>query len=262
PDGEAPTVLDTGSGVAPPRRRAPGTVWLRDQGYLDREALETAGVVIGSPEEQMLLSTFDEVYIRFEGGTPVQPGAEYTIFREIDEDERGDGEEGELVRNFGTIRLRSYDQDRGMGRAVITEALDPIERGYRVAAVPRRFEEVPPRQNAQDVSAEVVAALRPTEFAADYQLVFVNAGSDQGVQLGNRFFVVRTGDEWRNVREARETYGETITDAPEPADEDYLPEVVAEGRVVNVRPGSSALLITRSVREIDIGERVEMRRGF
>ena len=96
PEGEAPRVLDTGTGVAPPPRAEPGSVWLRDQGFLDNEALETAGVVIGSPEEQMLLSNFDEVYVRFEEGTDAQIGSEYTIFRQMEESERNEEEEGEL----------------------------------------------------------------------------------------------------------------------------------------------------------------------
>ncbi|MEM9074518.1 MAG: LysM peptidoglycan-binding domain-containing protein, partial [Myxococcota bacterium] len=166
-------------------RSVPGSVWLRDQGFLDREALENTGVVIGSPEENMLLSTWDDVYVRYEEGARVQPGREYTIFREIDEEERSPDERGRLVRIFGTVRLRSYDPERGVGRATITEALDPIERGYRIAPIPRRFEMVPPRQNARDVEGRVVATLRPQRLIADQQVVFLNVGEEDGVEVGN-----------------------------------------------------------------------------
>ena len=40
------------------------------------------------------------------------------------------------------------------------------------------------------------------------------------------------------------------------------PEVVAEGRVVNVRPHTAALFITGSTEPIIIGDKAEMRRGF
>ncbi len=240
-----------------------GTIWLRDEGYLDREALEDAGVIVGSPEENMLLSTYDDVYVRFDEGVRVQPGREYTIFRVIDDEERNPGERGELVRIFGTVRLRSYDPERGVGRATITEALDPIERGFRIAPVPRRFEVVPPRPNARDVESEVVATLRPQQILGDQQIVFVAAGSEEGVQLGNRWFVIRTGDEWRRTLTSdRHDYGATIDDAPEPREDDYPPEVIAEGRVVAVRPHSSTVLITASTREVTVGDRVELRQGF
>ncbi len=262
PSGDPVTVLPV---VSTERSGRPqqGTVWLRDEGYLDRDALNDAGVIIGSPEENMLLSTYDDVYVRFEEGTRVQPGREYTIFRVIDDEERSPDERGELVRIFGTVRLRSYDPDRGVGRATITEALDPIERGFRIAPIPRRFEVVSPRPNARDVESEVVATLRPQRILGDQQIVFVAAGSEEGVQLGNRWFVIRSGDEWRRTLTSdSHDYGETIEDAPEPSEEDYPPEVIAEGRVVALRPHSSTVLITSSTREVTVGDKVELRQGF
>ena len=151
---------DSGTSVASvrPARPAAGTVFLRNEGYLDEEALEDVGVIIGSPEENMLLSTYDEVYVRFGEDADVQTGRDYTVFREIDlDEERQNDEEGVLVRILGVVRVNDYDQDREMGRGVITEALDPIERGFHLAPIPRRFDMVPPRENAQDVVAEVVA---------------------------------------------------------------------------------------------------------
>jgi len=248
------------------QRPSAGTVRLRNEGYLEEDALEDVGVIIGSPEENMLLSTYDDVYVRFGEDADVEPGRDYTIFREIDlEEERNNDEEGVLVRILGVVRLQDYDADREMGRGTITEALDPIERGFHLAPIPRRFDMVPPRENTQDVEAEVVAALEPRQLSSNAQIVFVNKGSQDGVQVGNRFFFVRQGDEWRRVEgdSGAGSFGETVEDAPEPDDEEeYLPEVVAEGRVVNVRERSAALFITGSTDPIVIGDKAEMRRGF
>ena len=92
----------------------------------------------------------------------------------------------------------------------------------------------------------------------------MNQGSEDGVQVGNRFLFVRQGDEWRRAEAVTgaDTYGETLPDAPEPDEDEYLPEVVAEGRVVNVRPHTAALFITGSTEPIIIGDKAEMRRGF
>ncbi len=271
PEGEAQASLpgsqdggDTRAGR--PQRPSAGTVRLRNQGYLEEDALEDVGVIIGSPEENMLLSTYDDVYVRFGEDADVQPGKDYTVFREIDlDEERNNDEEGVLVRILGVVRLQDYDADREMGRGTITEALDPIERGFHLAPIPRRFDMVPPRENAQDVVGEVVAALEPRQLSSNAQIVFVNKGSADGVQVGNRFFIVRQGDEWRRAEtgSGADTFGETVEDAPEPDDEEeYLPEVVAEGRVVNVREKSAALFITGSTDPIVIGDRAEMRQGF
>jgi hypothetical protein len=244
------------------------SVRLDDQGYLDREALEQAGVIVGSPEEHMLLSTYDEAYVKFDEGAQVRPGDTYTVFRAIEGQERMDDESGELVRIFGGVRIQSYDPNKRIARAVITDALDPIERGYRVADAPRQFRMVPPRRNAKSLVAEVVAALRPRTLLADQQIIFVNAGAEQGVELGNRFFIMDRGDRWRKSLPMSERFmGATLpaTSKTLPSEEDpevYPSEVIAEARVVDVRRETSALLVTRSLTEVSIGDRAEMGEGF
>jgi len=262
PDGQVSAELpSSGVSIAASRRPESGSVFLRDQGYLDEDALEASGVVVGSPEEHMLLSTSDELYVRFDSDEGVRPGMELTVFRQMGSDERNPEESGALVRVFGVVRLRSYDPERRIGRAVITEALDPIERGYRIANIPRRFEMVPPVANDRDLNGRVVATLRPRELLGDFQVVFVNVGEEQGVRAGNRLFVIRAGDEWRESLDASEqAFGATVPGSDEP--DEYPEEIVAEGRVVNVRPNSAALMVTRSTTEVHVGDRAEMRQGY
>ncbi len=254
-------VTTTGAGVLP----APGalptdTVWLRQQGFLDRDALATAGVVAGSPEEQMLLSPYDDVYLQFDEDVQPDEGAEYTVFRRLDPESHEQESEGELVRILGTIRLDSYDPDERLGRGVVIEALEPIERGFRVARMDRTFTMVPPRQNDRDLEAHVVASLQPTELVASQQVVFVDVGAEDGVKVGNRFFILRSGDAWRESNVYRSDRGASVENAPEP--EEYPEEIIAEGRVVNVRPHTATLFVSEARTDVRIGERAQMRRGF
>lgn len=246
--------------VARPSAR-PETVWLRTQGFLDPEALENAGEVVGSPEEQMLLSVYDEVYVAFDGDTPPRVGTLYTVFREVPDEDRLPDEAGQLVRIQGTVRLEDYDEVRGVGRATIVEAFDPIERGFQVAEIPRTLEMVEPVPSTVDVEGAVVATLRPRELNGSGQVVFLDVGEEQGLRAGNRVFVLREGDTWRESRLSRRlSYGESV-DVPREPDE-YPPEVIAEGTVVDVRSGSASVLITRSLTEIQVGDRVELRAGY
>ena len=240
----------------------PGTVYLREQGYLDPEALRSAGEIVGSPSDHMLLSPFDEVYVHFdelEGGRA--PEGEYTIFREIPESERTRGEQGTLVRILGALRIVSWDADRSTARATLIEALEPIERGYRVAAVPRRFDVVPPVRSDRDVDTEVVASLSQREVLGDQQIVFVPLGEEDGLRAGHRLYIVRAGDEWRLTYDDHpRDLGSTTPPPEEP--EEYPDEVIAEGRVVSTRAHSSAVLVTRAVRPVEIGDRAQLRRGY
>lgn len=263
-DSSAPSASETPDGaprVTRARRREPeGSVFLRQQGYLDREALEQAGVIAGSPEDHMMLAPYDSVYVEFEEGARVEAGAEYTVFREIPSAQRQEGEEGTLVRIFGTVRVDSYNAETRTARATIIEALDPIERGFRVAPMPRQFDLVPPRPADRDLVTTVAATLRPRELLGDQQIVFLPVGREDGVALGNRFFVVRQGDVWREELPGDPATAGASTDAPAPGE--YPTEVIAEGRVVHVRPHSATLMITSAVREARIGDRVEMREGY
>ncbi|MEO0325910.1 MAG: LysM domain-containing protein [Myxococcota bacterium] len=259
--GGATTLGTAPSASIAPARRPAAAVVLEAQGFLDPQALENAGEIVGAPEEQMLLSVYDEVYVSFEGETTPRPGTLYSIFRQVPDEDRLPEEQGQLVRILGTVRLEDYDEVRGVGRATIVEAVDPIERGFRVAEIPRTLElgtRVPSRV---DAVTEVAATLRPRELNGSGQVVFLNIGESTGVQTGNRVFITREGDAWRDNRLSRRvSYGESVENAGEPRE--YPPEVLAEGTVVDVREGSCTVLITRSLTDIQLGDRAELRAGF
>jgi hypothetical protein len=263
PDGAPITIVSPGGPriVVRPGVES-GTLFLREQGWLDREALETAGEIVGSPDDHMMLSPYDQLYIRFDELPQGQsePTGEYTVFRAIEAGERNSGEEGTLVRIIGTVRIDSWDGERRMARATILEALDPIERGYHVAALPRRFDVVPPVRSEIDLDAQVVATLMPQTLVGDQQIVFVGSGEEEGVRMGYRFFVVRAGDDWRH--DLSPTQEEASTVSPPGEQSIYPDEVIAEARVVSLRPHSAGLLVTRATRPVLVGDRAQLRRGY
>lgn len=242
---------------------AAGTLFLRELGYLDREALEQSGEIIGSPTDHMMLSPFDPLYIRFSGDRTERerPQGEFTIYRVYEANERAQNESGTLVRILGTVRIDRYDDDRRIATATVTEALEPIERGFRVAAIPRRFEVVPPVSADRDLETTIVATLVPHDLLGEQQVVFVPLGEDDGIRLGNRLYVTRRSDQWRAAIEVPATEMGQLQ--PNPAEPDEWPEeVIAEGRVVSLRPRSAGLFITRSVESVVVGDHAEMREGY
>lgn len=250
------------------RSMLPDSVYLRDEAFIDDQGVRQSGIVSGSPEEHMLLSTHDEIYVQFDEGQHPRVGEEYSIYRELRDIlppgvDDPDQAVGSLVRIFGAARIESYDRERGLARARITEALDPIERGFHVGPIGRRFEVVPPRRNERDVSATIVWTLHDLQMAGNQQIVFLDRGREDGVRLGNRFFAVRRLDEWRAHLFGTETEaGATVPDEGRQPDEELPLEVVAELRVVDVRDTTATALVTRAVHEVEVGERAEMRRGY
>lgn len=234
----------------------------RNEGYIDPDALDNDGHIVGSPTEHMMLAPGDEIWVRYEE-EDAQPerGRELTIFREIPERDRRD-HAGDLVRILGTAVVRSFDADRGLVRAEITEATEPIERGFHVAQVPREQLDVPPVPNDRDMETQVAATLHPRDMISDNTYVFIELGSEDGIRVGNRFFVVRHNDPYfDSVRAMR---GESASEGMRGPEDDveFPTEIIGEVRVVSVRDHSATLAVTQSVQEIRVGDTLQMRRGF
>ena len=248
--------------VIPREAFKPGVVFLRDEGYLDAESLRTAGQIAGGNEEQMFLATTDQVYVRFKSDVDVRSGQSYTVFRAIKPEEREETEQGVLVRVLGTVAVRSYDRNKKLARGVITEAMEPIERGMFVAMVDRRFDLVAPLRNTSNVVAHIVASTQPRRLLSYGNVVFLDVGEGKGIKAGNRFFVVRRGDDWLDTIDAEPTEIGNVTEIPPYKQEEMPKEVIAELRVLKVRKKTTICLVTRSDTDLQVGDVAEMRTGF
>jgi hypothetical protein len=167
-----------------------------------------------------------------------------------------------LVRVLGTIAVRSYDRNKRLARGVITEAMEPIERGMFVAKVDRRFDLVAPKRNASNVVARIIASVQPRRLISYGNVVFLDVGEGKGIQPGNRFFVVRRGDDWLDTIDAEPTEIGNVTEVPPYVKEELPKEVVAELRVLKVRKKTTIALVTRSDTDLALGDQAEMRVGF
>lgn len=259
--GDRIRLLEQGRVVEQPRARGyqwarghrPGTIFMRSRGFIDNETLETTGTIVGSREEVELLAEHDEVYIEFPEDDYAHVGEEYTVFRVRDDVEPAPGgrrDLGVLVEILGAARVVSYDEEENIARAVLTESINPIERGYRVGPIRRRYEIIPPVQNQVDVEGSIITALAPIDVIGEGFIAFVDRGQEDGLVEGNRLFVRRRRDMWRES-----------WDRPDDR-AGYPYEIIAELRVVEVRPRTATCLVTRSTTDIRAGDTFEMRRGY
>lgn len=261
PDGEFVETAPRGFSYARSRRKGDNPVFMAEYGFLNSDALKEAGYIIAANEEHMWLANTDEAYVRLIDGATPRIGDIYTVYREIQDFEREANERGTLVRITGELLLNDYDEKRQVGRATIVNSLDGIERGFKVAPLERRFYWVDVVPAERSVRARVVASLYPRKLPSTNQIVFVNVGKDHDVVLGNRFFIVRQGDEWRRSAEGPVGRGIDTTVPPPKPPKHYPWEVVAIGRAVNVQPATTAILLERATRAVRMGDYAELRQG-
>ena len=260
-DGEVVETAPRGFTTAKRRDASPHAVFQAEYGFLDANALEDAGYVIGANEEHMMMVDTDKLYVRFNEGVEPEIGRVYTVFRTMKEYERESWEKGTLVRIIGEAKLQDYDEKRQVGRAEVVNTLEGIERGFRLAPLERHFYWVDVVPAEHSLRATVVASLYPRKLPSTNQIVFVNVGAEQGIVIGNRFYIVRQGDEWRRSAEGK-VGREIEPSVPLPDEPEHYPwEVVAIGRAVNVQAKTTAVLLERATRAVRMGDHAELRKG-
>jgi hypothetical protein len=252
--------------------RMPNAQAVRNPGFIDKEGLKRAGILVGAHQNTQLLGQFDEAYVEFKTKEDedkkkrrkknkekvkeeeIHVGDTFSLFKVVGPVKGGiddpKSEIGKLVEILGEVRVTHFNKKNRIARVVIEESTKEIERGTRVGRVDKRFALVPPVTNDKDVIGRLIAILEPYSLAAAQQIVFVDRGREHGVREGNRFFAVEVRDRWRASRgEANDREG-------------YPTEVLAEVRVIEARPQTSTCLITSSIRELKVGQKLEMRKGY
>jgi hypothetical protein len=255
----------------------PETVFLRELGYIDDPEQDVWGQVVGAREERQLLADDNHIYMILRPGVNVKPGQQLTIFQPSREPPAPAGARrppGQIIAFKGTVKVESWDPKKRVATGELIESLDVIERGFSVGPVGRRYYVVPPAASQVDVRARVLTSMYPLRLMGGEQVVFIDRGENDGIQPGNRLFVVRRGDAWRETLLTTTTMASTriLMDVPAAmefeatplvGDEEMFPEeVVGELRVIRAHKYSSLALITESSEEVEPGDQVVARKGF
>ncbi|MCU0661955.1 MAG: LysM peptidoglycan-binding domain-containing protein [Myxococcota bacterium] len=257
-DGVSPPLASAGkptgkSLVSMSVQRGPTSVSLRNRGFVDTEMLARSGQVVGARSPRKMLGQYDSMYIEFKEGVKPAPGDEYSLYqilRDVEPVDDRDTELGKLVEILGEAKVVSYDPKTRIATAHVDEVTTSFERGVLIGPVRRSFEVVAPVPNEKNLNGRIVAFMDDGVLAGSEQIVFVDRGKADGVRQGNRFLAVEKRDKLRESEDKDDDR------------EGYPTEVVAELRVIEARPHTSTCVVLGAVRELEVGEKVELRRGF
>jgi hypothetical protein len=208
--------------------------------FVSDEDLKDAGKIVNSPEEKTLLSLFDKVYLQ---NTDAKAGDVLQVFRTIDRVYHPvtGAYLGRKVELLGLARVDMVGEDERV--ASLTAAWGDMGRGNLVADIFNiKLESVQRQANEKEVKGYVVSSARqPLPFMGRYDVIFVDRGKDDGVEIGNSFTVVRAEDPFTGKSRGLEDLD------------------IAEILVTDVRDKTSTGVLLKSGREVLPGDRVEMR---
>jgi hypothetical protein len=275
---DASTLGGGGGGLIDRRASVPrDTVFLRTSGYIDDPKRQVWGELVGSREDQMLLSEGNHVYLQVRPGVDLAIGQKLTLFKPVRRPESVQGARrppGQIIAIKGTVRVDQWNKKTRIARGEIIESTDVIERGTLIGDIGRRIDVVPPKVAKVDSWARVLTSVYPHEYLGQNQVVFIDRGTEDGISAGNRLFVVSKGDFWRqSLKTATDTARDrlrmdvpnhaSIEPTPLKGDEKKFPEeVIGELRVLRANKYSSVALVTVSHREIVPGDRAVARKGY
>lgn len=221
-------------------RVALDSVWTSNIGYVSADVLARSGQVSGSFEEAVLMSDFDQIYVKPK--EPLSQGQRLAIYRavrRINHPITGEnyGYSVEIVAGAEVI-----DTNPDLATLRVVQAYRPVTRGDYVGTFPKNFEtRVQPVPNTAEAKGYVLETagdvLGPL---GEHNLIYIDRGRRHGVQNGNTFVVYHRGDGL-----TRQTRG--------------MPnEQVATVMVLDAQDEASTAIVAASSREITVGDKIEM----
>ncbi|HET8541938.1 MAG TPA: LysM peptidoglycan-binding domain-containing protein [Anaeromyxobacter sp.] len=228
----------------PPRSR-----WAQHDTFVTPRELAESGAITAAFEEKIMLSSQDRAYARFAGRTDVKAGETYVVYKTERPIYHPDTRElwGYQSVVLGSAKVVAVEEKAAT--LVIQQSFDSIERGALLGPwTEKTYRAVARRPNRQALDGKVIATRTDVvTVVGEHHVVFVDRGSRDGVEEGNVFTVIRSGD----------LYGK---DPYQPPWDPSLPkEDVGNLLVIDVKERASAALVTRSLKELVVGDRVEMR---
>lgn len=238
-------------------------------GFVASEELKYVGRIVASPKQAVMLSEHDKVWVGFGEDAYTDQEKE-----EIDEEDReGMKDAGELrvgnnyaiVRKVGTM---TDEEDNVLGHkyvvlgsltltelsekylhtAEIAQSWREIQRGDLLVPYEQQLKITQIIQADRNLVAEVVDTLEPRSNLGEFHYVFVNKGADDGVRMGNRFYVFQK-------REGLQRDSQVA--------DDKIPWMrIGQILLIDVRKNYSTGLVIDSSREIFEGDRLEMYEGY
>jgi hypothetical protein len=228
-----------------PSRPAP----IRRDSFMTRMQLEEAGRIVGAFEEKLILTHLDKIYARFKDPGAVRAGQTYAIYRS--EGPIHHPKTGEAI-GYKTLILGQARVTRLDEKAVtmlITAAYDTIDRGDYLGPWSEKLaKSIQLRPNQASVDGYIVA-VTPSVLTnlGEANVVYLDKGQADGVEEGNTFQVLRSGDRSKEPPD-RPSYDSRL-----PA------EVVGTLVVFDVKERNASAFVARSLFELYVGDRVEMR---
>jgi len=208
-------------------------------GYVSTEAYDAAAEIVESPSPHTWLAQTRRVYIGL-GDGEVAAGDRFAVMRAVEEvrDPESGKKIGFLVEPLGWVEVTRTDVETSEATIRVSHA--EMERGDRLMPYEMIDPEIPLRDAPAGVEGQIAHFGTSRTVMANADLVFLNRGSQDGVEVGSTLQVYRSGGR------AQDDYRGRKVALPD--------DVIADVIVVRSEPTTATAVVTRSREEIERGD--------
>lgn len=208
-------------------------------GFVSAAEFETAGALLGSPEGEKWLGAHRRAWVSF-GESEVQVGDRFTVVRENERvrDPETGKKMGVHVQKLGWLEITKVGPDSS--DAMIRVSSAEMERGDRLIPRIEPALEVPVRLGSAPVEGQIALLPNQRTISAQRDVIFLNRGMDDGVEIGATLEVYRPG---KVVKDRETKVKHAMPD-----------EVVANMIVISAEPTSAIAIATHATGELGRGD--------
>lgn len=251
------------------RKMLPAEYHMSVGGFIEKKELPYVGRIVASPKQANMLGELDKVWVgfgdkayteseaeslsdsekvSFKGVDDLKVGSRFAIVKKVSEIK---DEEDEVLGHkyivLGSLRVTEVKNKPYLHEAEITQSWREIERGALLVPYERQIKRVTPFKADRNLVAKIVDTVDPIQALGEFHYVFVNKGAKDGVRTGFRFFVYQRD--------------EGLTPAYRELPKEIPFQRVGQVMIIDVRENYSTGLVVDSLKEMRVGDRLEMYEG-
>ncbi|NLD36216.1 MAG: LysM peptidoglycan-binding domain-containing protein [Desulfatiglans sp.] len=181
-----------------------GIINIDKMGFYSSEKIDTWGTLFASEDKNIILSKDDTVYLIFENTKKINTGDEFSIgkvservIHPVTKDKSGYvfNVSGKLViekKTGFTMKEGVLKDKENVYQAKITEANTPINIDDIILPLRNIPGCILPESNSGNILANIVAAEQNLTLIHQYNIIYMDKGSNAGIRKGNVFEIVTT----------------------------------------------------------------------
>jgi LysM repeat protein len=206
-------------------------------GYVGED--ESNDVIAGGPEGKKYFGYDDIVYVNIRSKEDVNIGEKFIMFHPLHKVKHPitGRKYGRLINILGLLEITAKDEP-GMYTARITLSFDVSEKGTMLMPYqePTLIYSTP-QTKAKDISGYILEVMDGRTINAQIDIVYLDKGSSDGVEPGDRFLVYA----W-------------------PEKKAYPRKLIGETQVILVKEHTSTAIVRKSANVLEIGNQVEYKK--